>query len=189
MKRKLVEVLVAGVHIDTVEECGVKQSRITVSYKFSEPDATLPILLNQSYGSGRVIRIPMQPQTVGDHIRRRRLGMKLLQREAAEQLGVDKASVFNWESNKGTPEIRFMPAIIRFLGYNPLPEAKTLAEQLVRHRTTLGLSRNEAALQLGVDAGTLARWEHGEREPAGELLERVEQFVGEENPPLARRAG
>jgi transcriptional regulator with XRE-family HTH domain len=82
-----------------------------------------------------------------------------------------------------------MPAIIRFLGYNPLPEAKTLAEQLVRHRTTLGLSRNEAALQLGVDAGTLARWEHGEREPAGELLERVEQFVGEENPPLARRAG
>jgi hypothetical protein len=37
-----------------------------------------------------------------------------------------------WESNKGTPEIRFMPAIIRFLGYNPLPPAETLAEQLLR---------------------------------------------------------
>jgi len=28
-----------------------------------------------------------------------------------------------------------MPAIIRFLGYNPLPAASTLAEQLVRQRT------------------------------------------------------
>lgn len=34
-----------------------------------------------------------------------------------------------------------MPAIIRFLGYNPLPEVRTLAEQLVRQRTMQGLSR------------------------------------------------
>jgi hypothetical protein len=34
-----------------------------------------------------------------------------------------------------------MPAIIQFLGYNPLPEAKTVAEPLVRHRTALGLSQ------------------------------------------------
>ena len=70
----------------------------------------------------------------------------------------------------------FKPAIIRFLGYNPLPEAKTLAEQLVRYRTTLGLSREWAALELGVDAGTLARWERGEAEPTGEFLNRVKRF-------------
>jgi site-specific DNA recombinase len=179
MKRRLVEVLVAGIKVDTFEECGVKQSRITVSYKFSEPDSALPILLNQSYGSGRVIRIPVQPQTVGDHIRLRRLGLKLLQREAAEQLGVDKASVFNWESNKGTPEVRFMPAILKFLGYCPLPEATTLAEQLVRKRTTLGISQKEAALKLGVDAGTLARWERAERIPTGLFALRATRFVTE----------
>jgi transcriptional regulator with XRE-family HTH domain len=80
-------------------------------------------------------------------------------------MGVCETSIFNWKSNKGTPEIRFMPAIIRFLGYNPLPEAATLAEQLVRRRTALGKSQKESALKLGVDAGTLATWERGEREP------------------------
>jgi hypothetical protein len=57
---------------------------------------------------------------------------------------VREPSIFHWEANNGTPEIRFMRAIIRFLGYNPLPEAKSLAEQLVRQRTTLELSRENA---------------------------------------------
>ena len=36
-------------------------------------------------------------------------------------------------------------------------------ERLVRRRTSLGLSQKEAAKRLGVDPGTLARWERGER--------------------------
>ncbi len=48
----------------------------------------------------------------------------MLQKDVAEQLGVDKTSVFNWEANTATPEIRYMPAIIDFLGYNPLPAAR-----------------------------------------------------------------
>jgi predicted transcriptional regulator len=79
------------------------------------------------------------------------------------------------------PGIRFIPAIIRFPGCNPLPEARTMAEQFVRHRTTLGMSQNEAALKIGVDAGTLARWERGEREPTGEFLGRVKRLLGGED--------
>lgn len=45
------------------------------------------------------------------------------------------------ESNDSSPEVRYMPAVIEFLGYNPLPEAQSMAEHLVRHRTTLGLRR------------------------------------------------
>jgi DNA-binding transcriptional regulator YiaG len=97
----------------------------------------------------------------------------MLQRDVAEQIGVNTTSVFKWEANTAAPEVRFMPAIIRFLGCNPLPEANTLAQQLVRHRTTLGMSQKEAALMFGVDTGTLARWERGEREPAGKLYARV----------------
>ncbi len=189
MKRRLVEVLVAGVRIDTVEECGVKQSKITVTYRFSEPDLPMPVVLTQSYGSGREIRIPTQPQTVGDHIRRKRLGLKMLQRDVAEQIGVNTTSVFKWEANTAAPAVRFMPAIIRFLGCNPLPEAKALAEQLVRHRTTLGLSQNEAAKRVGVDPSTLARWERGESEPTGKCLERVVCVLGDEEPQHSRRAG
>jgi transcriptional regulator with XRE-family HTH domain len=127
-----------------------------------------------------VIRIPTEPRTVGDHIRKRRLGLKLLQKDVAEQLGVDKTSVFNWEASRSCPEIRYMPAIIRFLGYNPLPVADGWGERLLRYRSTLGLSQKEAAKHLGVDPGTLARWERGDREPAGAFAERAERFLGAE---------
>ena len=54
-----------------------------------------------------------------------------------------------------------MPAIIKFLGYNPLPAESTLAEQLVRQRASLGLSQKDSAERLGVDPSTLAKWEQG----------------------------
>ena len=78
------------------------------------------------------------------------------------------------------PKISFMLAIIRFLSCNPLPVAKTLAEQLVRHRTALGMSQKEAALKIGVDAATLARWERAEREPTGGFVRQVQRFLGDE---------
>lgn len=63
-----------------------------------------------------------------------------------------------------------MPAIIRFLGYNPLPVANTMAEQLIRKRTSLGLSHKESPGRIGVDPATLAKWEQGKRDPTGEFL-------------------
>ena len=70
-----------------------------------------------------------------------------------------------------------MPAVIRFPGYHPLPSAKNLGEQLVRHRTALGMTQKDAAGELGVDPGALARWERDEREPAGAFQERLNQFL------------
>lgn len=70
-----------------------------------------------------------------------------------------------------------MPAIIRFLGQNPLPEAKGWGERLVRQRATLGLSQSEGAQRLGVAASTLAKWERGEREPAGKFAARLQRFL------------
>jgi hypothetical protein len=49
-----------------------------------------------------------------------------------------------------------MPAIIQFLGHNPLPTAKTLREHLVQHRPALGISQKATAGLIGVDQGTLA---------------------------------
>ena len=188
-KRRLIEVLVAGVRVDTVETCGVKQNEITVTYRFSQPDQPMPLVLTQACGNGSAVRIPTVPQTVGDHLRKRRLGLKMLQKDVAEQLGVDKTSVFNWEANTAVPEIRYMPAIIRFLGYNPLPAASTLAEQLVRQRTSMGLSQKESAERLGVDPSTLAKWEQGKREPQGVFLGRVKRFLQDTESSGARRAG
>jgi len=70
-----------------------------------------------------------------------------------------------------------MPGIIRFLGYNPLPSGNDWAERLVVSRTILGLSQMESAVRLGVDTGTLGRWERGERKPAGRLAARAARFI------------
>jgi site-specific DNA recombinase len=116
LKRRLVEVLVQGIRVETVEENGVKQARTTVTYRFSQPEQVMPLVLSQSYSAGRVVRIPVEPKTIGDHIRRQRLARKMLHNEVAEVIGVTQACVNNWEANRGTPEVRYMPAILKFLG-------------------------------------------------------------------------
>ncbi len=111
--------------------------------------------------------------TVGDHI----LALKMLQKEVADQIGVGEETVFNWEANMANPGIGYMPGIIEFLGYNPLPPAASLGERLVQCRTILGMNQKESARRIGVDPGTLARCERGEREPAGAYNARVQRFL------------
>ena len=132
-KRRLIEILVADIRVDTVETGGVKQSEVTVTYRFSQPDEPLPLILPQSYTTGSVIRIPAVPKTVGDHIRKKRLAMKLLQKDVAKQIGVG-VPPFSTGEGPSQPDNQYMPAIIRFLGYNRLPEGRTWGERLVRHR-------------------------------------------------------
>ncbi len=47
-KRRLIEALVAGVRVETEEECGVKQSKVTVTYRFSQPDQPMPLTMPRS---------------------------------------------------------------------------------------------------------------------------------------------
>jgi site-specific DNA recombinase len=191
LKRQIIEVLVSGIRVDTVETCGVKQAKITVTYRFSQPEDSARVVLPQTYNvQQRAVRIPIEAKTVGDHIRRKRLSMKLHQRQVAERIGVDECNIFNWESNTRQPQVRFMPAIVRFLGYDPLPPPTTWAERLVRHRTTHGLTQDEAARQIGVDSSTLARWERGEREPTGALAKCAERFLNTaDSVAVMRRTG
>jgi hypothetical protein len=73
--------------------------------------------------------------------------------------------------------VEFMPAIIRFLGYNPLPPGTSRAERLISCRTAMGITQGESACRIGVDQGTLARWKRGEREPAGDFAVRAKRFL------------
>jgi site-specific DNA recombinase len=179
LKRRIVEILVEAIEAKTVERWGVQQSEIVITYRFSQPDEPAALVLPRSHHLNSHNRAPEELNTLGDHLLRRRLVLKLLQRQVAEQLGVDKASVANWEGNRTKPGVEYMPAIIRFLGYNPLPPADSWADRLIQSRTILGLSQKESAAQIGVDQGTLARWERGEREPVGPFEARVLRFVAE----------
>ena len=138
----------------------------------------MALMPSQSYANS-LMRIAAKPQTIRDHIRRRRLASKMLQRNVAKMIGVDQTSIHNCEANKSNPDMAYMPAIIGFLGYNPLPPAHTLAERLVRHRTTLGLTQEQSAKCIGLDPGTLAHWERDEREPTGAFMLRVNTFLND----------
>ena len=103
-------------------------------------------------------------QTLGEHIRRRRFMLAITQEEAAALLGVNAWTVHNWETGQRKPEIRFIPALVEFLGYDPEPvDEGTLAGRLVAKRRELGLSQREAARSLQIDPGTWAGWELGAR--------------------------
>jgi transcriptional regulator with XRE-family HTH domain len=105
---------------------------------------------------------PKALKTPGDHIRKRRLDLRLLQGDVAQRLGVTESCIWNWENNVTTPVFPHWAAIIEFLGYNPLPKIQTLVEQLVQARKIQGLSQKEMAKRLGVDPSTLVRRERGE---------------------------
>jgi DNA-binding XRE family transcriptional regulator len=52
---------------------------------------------------------PREFKTLGDHLRKRRLELGLLQREVAERLGVDETTVYNWERNRTNPSRQLVP--------------------------------------------------------------------------------
>lgn len=99
------------------------------------------------------------------------LGLQV--RRLAAQLGADQDSLTNWEEGRTAPAIRYVPGVLAFLGYDPRPVPEDLAGRLVHHRVGLGLSQEAFARLLGVDPGTLRRWESGRRQPQEEYLTRV----------------
>jgi transcriptional regulator with XRE-family HTH domain len=103
----------------------------------------------------------------------------MFQKDVAKRIGVDVTSVHNWETNATQPSVEYMPAIIEFLAYNPLPAAAGWGGRLVQARTALGLTQKQAAQRMGVDPGTLARWERGERKPVGAWAVRAGGLLAE----------
>jgi DNA-binding XRE family transcriptional regulator len=62
------------------------------------------------------------PETLGEHLRKRRMELGLLQREAASILNVNAWTYLGWEHDRKKPTIRMLPRIIDFLGYDPIAD-------------------------------------------------------------------
>lgn len=121
---------------------------------------------------------PREPKTLGDHLRKRRLDLGLLQKDVATEIGVDLKTLCNWERQRTEPEIRFLPAIFRFLGTDPRPLRVTFPERLRAARTALGLSQKALAWRLRIDPGTVARWEAGRGRPRGRFSKLLAEGLG-----------
>ena len=88
--------------------------------------------------------------------------MGLTQKEVASKLDVNPWTILNWEKGRTEPPIFSMPAIVRFLGYDPFPQPTTLPQHLFARRRAMGWSIKNAADAVGVDSGTWGKWEPGQ---------------------------
>jgi DNA-binding XRE family transcriptional regulator len=118
-----------------------------------------------------------QPDTLGEHLRKRRIELGLFQKDVAQRLQVNEWTYLGWEHDRRKPSVRFWPRITSFLEYDPLPTAGTLGERIKAKRWELGLSQRMLSKLLGVDHGTVRCWEKGEWVPYGKMLFKIRQFV------------
>ena len=102
------------------------------------------------------------PRTIGEHVKKRRLELKLTQKAVARTLRVSQFSVINWERGRSQPtRAPTLRRIIVFIGYDPLPPGITLPDRLRAKRREMGWGQRELADHLGVDRCTVTDWEAG----------------------------
>lgn len=64
----------------------------------------------------------------------RRVDLGLLQREVAQELRVNEMTICNWETNRTSPQLRFIRGIVAFLGYSPYyTQSDSLGKRILAH--------------------------------------------------------
>ena len=119
---------------------------------------------------------PKNIKTIGDHLRKKRLDLKLSQRKVAQIIGVSEATIWNWENNRKSPKVGFLPKIFKFLGYSLYEPKISFPEKLAFLRKSLGLSQEKLAKLVGLDESTIRKLEKGKSKPAKKTLEKLEKF-------------
>lgn len=121
---------------------------------------------------------PHDPQTLGEHLKKRRMDLRLYQTEVATLLRVDAETIGNWEDGSTYPRIRSYPAIIAFLGFSPFEgETETFGGKITAYKKEHGLSTKKLAKLLGVDEGTVSKWVRNECVPLARSREKVFSII------------
>lgn len=130
-----------------------------------------------SLKSSKPSKIPKNPVSLGEHIKKRRLEQGLFQKDVAKVLGVAETTIWMWENNRSNPQINLLPKIKNFLGNLPLQlPIKTLGDKIVAFRKIHGLSQRELSKLLAIDNSTLRYWERNKHYPSKKLMKKISEF-------------
>jgi DNA-binding transcriptional regulator YiaG len=66
--------------------------------------------------SNRGIQVPKEPKTIGQHLKKRRLQLRIFQTQAARRLKVSTVTLSRWECDNVYPTWPHQPAVIIYLG-------------------------------------------------------------------------
>ena len=122
---------------------------------------------------------PKEVKTLGDRLRQKRLDLGLYQKEVAAQMGITTQTVMLWEKNQTKPRLDQLPKVAQFIGSAAEPPAQTLGAKLFAIRRRHGLSLDLMARYLGVDPGSLSRWERDEPVLFKHIKHRFESFLAD----------
>ena len=89
-------------------------------------------------------------------------------------MGVGEGTVNKWERDHCEPPVHLVPAVTRFIGYDPYPSPVGYPARLLAKRRAVGWSIRLAAQKLDINEATWGLWERGETVPRGKLRERLE---------------
>ncbi len=117
-----------------------------------------------------------KPVTLSEHLRRRRIELGLYQKDVAARFGVTTSTVWNWENTESV-DLHFVPRVIDFLGYNPIPQPEGLLERLAWYKQVNGLSLERLGIEMGRNPEQLADWLSGRHYPCRRNREEIEEFL------------
>ena len=126
-------------------------------------------------------RYPKEVLTVGDELRKVRIDRGLTQHEVARMIGVNRNFVYEFELNKRAHTIYALHKVFLFLGYIPNTltiDEGTLRGKLFAHRIINGYTYTQMASLIGLDKGTIGRFEQG-REVAQNSIKLIERYFNE----------
>ena len=123
------------------------------------------------------IELTQEPVSLGDHLRCRRHELGLYQKDVAVQIGVTTSTIWNWENGWSSIALGYIPKIITFLGYNPLPRPGGLMERLAWYKQVKGLTLEQLSAEMGRDPEQLADWLGGRHIPCQRNREEVQLFL------------
>ncbi|HAQ02364.1 TPA: transcriptional regulator [Candidatus Nomurabacteria bacterium] len=98
---------------------------------------------------------PKELITYGDHLRTRRLDLNLSQSQVAKLINVTTDSITNWELNRNTPDLTYIPKIISFLEYSP----DFNENPIKKYKIEKGISQEKFAKILKIDPITFSKIE------------------------------
>jgi len=126
------------------------------------------------------IKAPVNPQTLGEHIRKRRIELRLFQKDLAAIFNVSEDCITYWENNRSEPQIQYYPPIFGFLGYCPFEfDETTFRGRLKAYKWRNGLSNTKLGKLLDIHGSTILAWENGKSQPQQKHLEKLEMMLQE----------
>ncbi len=99
---------------------------------------------------------PEKLETVGEHLRARRLDLFLFQKDVAKILNVSTCTIENWELGRSFPMKGQLPKVIKFLGEDStyVPIEIMLGLKLKKYRRKHSLTQKVLAKQVGIGLNT-----------------------------------